>query len=112
MTADPEAPGGPPAACVRVVLPYHLKNLARTGYEVTITVPGPVTLRAVLDALEAHYPALRGTMRDHGTLKRRPFVRFFACERDWSLEPPEILLPAAVADGHEPFLVVGAVAGG
>jgi hypothetical protein len=97
---------------VRVVLPYHLRNLAQVGVEVTLEVPPPVTLRSVLDALEARYPMLRGTIRDHGTLKRRPFLRFFTCEEDWSLEPPDTPLPTAVAAGQEPFLVVGAIAGG
>ena len=97
---------------VRVVLPYHLRNLAQVGVEVTLEVPPPVTLRSVLDALEARYPMLRGTIRDHGTLKRRPFLRFFTCEEDWSLEPPDTPLPAAVAAGQEPFLIVGAIAGG
>jgi len=97
---------------IRVELPAHLRTLARAGSEVTVKVDGPVTLRAVLDALEAAYPVLRGTIRDHGTLKRRAFLRFFACEQDFSLEPPDTLLPAAIASGTEPFLVVGALAGG
>jgi sulfur-carrier protein len=97
---------------IRVVLPYHLRNLARVDGEVTIEVQNPVTLGAVLDSLEAQYPILRGTVRDHGTLKRRPFVRFFACKEDLSLEPPETKLPEAVASGAEPFLIVGAIAGG
>jgi hypothetical protein len=97
---------------IRVVLPHHLRNLARVGGEVQVEVAGPVTLGAVLDALEARYPVLCGTIRDHDTLKRRPFVRFFACKEDLSLEPPEALLPDAVASGEEPFLVVGAMAGG
>ena len=97
---------------IRVVLPYHLRNLARVDGEVQLDVESPVTLRAVLDALEARYPALRGTIRDHGTLTRRPFVRFFACKEDLSLEPPETPLPDAVASGEEPFLIVGAMAGG
>ena len=97
---------------IRVILPYHLRNLARVDGEVQLEVPGPVTLRAVLDALEARHPALRGTIRDHVTLKRRPFVRFFACKEDLSLEPPEARLPDAVVSGAEPFLVVGAMAGG
>jgi sulfur-carrier protein len=97
---------------IRVVLPYHLRNLAQVGVEVTLDVPSPVTIRSVLDSLEARYPMLRGTIRDHGTLKRRPFLRFFACEQDWSLEDPDKPLPEAVAAGTEPFLVVGAIAGG
>jgi molybdopterin synthase sulfur carrier subunit len=97
---------------IRVVLPYHLRNLARVDGEVQLEVEGPVTVRAVLDALEARYPALRGTIRDHDTLKRRPFVRFFACKEDLSLEPPETSLPDAIVNGEEPFLIVGAMAGG
>ncbi|MBI3191329.1 MAG: MoaD/ThiS family protein [Pedosphaera parvula] len=97
---------------IRVVLPFHLRNLARIDGEVKLEVAGPVTLVAVLDALEARYPVLRGTIRDHVTLKRRPFVRFFACKEDLSLNPPETLLPDAVLDGTEPFLIVGAMAGG
>jgi sulfur-carrier protein len=97
---------------IRVVLPFHLRNLARVEGEVSLDVPAPATIRGVLDALEARYPALRGTIRDHGTLKRRPFVRFFACKEDLSLEPPETPLPAEVVSGAEPFLVIGAMAGG
>ncbi len=97
---------------IRIVLPYHLRTLARVDGEVQIEVEGPATLRSVLDALEARYPVLRGTIRDHGTLKRRPFVRFFACKEDLSLEPPETRLPEAVVTGAEPFLIVGAMAGG
>ena len=97
---------------IRVMLPHHLRTLARVGDEVQIEVPQPITLGAVLDAVEATYPALRGTIRDHGTLKRRPFVRFFACEQDLSHEPLDAALPAAVAAGAEPFFVVGAMAGG
>ena len=97
---------------IRVVLPYHLRNLARVDGEVQLEVEGPVTVRSVLDALEARYPVLRGTIRDHGTLKRRPFVRFFACKEDLSLEPPETKVPDAVVTGAEPFLIVGAMAGG
>jgi sulfur-carrier protein len=97
---------------IRVVLPYHLRNLARVDAEVQLEVAEPVTLRSVLDALEARHPVLRGTIRDHGTLKRRPFVRFFACKEDLSLEPPETKLPEAVIHGTEPFLIVGAIAGG
>jgi sulfur-carrier protein len=97
---------------IRVVLPFHLRNLARVDGEVELEVASPITVRATLDALEAKYPMLRGTMRDHGTLKRRPFIRFFACKEDLSLEPPATLLPEAVMKGEEPFLVVGAMAGG
>jgi len=97
---------------IRVVLPYHLRNLARVDGEVQLEVASPATLRSVLDALEARYPVLRGTIRDHGTLKRRPFVRFFACKEDLSLEPPETQLPNEVVSGAEPFLIVGAIAGG
>jgi hypothetical protein len=97
---------------IRVVLPYHLRNLARVDGEVQLEVEDPITLRSVLDALEARYPVLRGTTRDHVTLRRRPFVRFFACKEDWSLEPPEKPLPDAVVSGAEPLLVVGALAGG
>jgi len=97
---------------IRVVLPAHLRILARVGGEVQLDVAGEVTQRSVLDALEARYPALQGTIRDHVTQQRRPFVRFFACEDDLSHEPPDAPLPAAVASGAEPFLVVGAIAGG
>ncbi|MGH9141828.1 MAG: MoaD/ThiS family protein [Vicinamibacterales bacterium] len=97
---------------IRVELPQHLRTLARVGDEVSVTVDGPVTQRAVLDALERDYPVLRGTIRDHGTLKRRAFLRFFACAQDWSHEPPDMALPDAVARGDEPFLIVGALAGG
>jgi len=97
---------------IRVVLPYHLRTLARVDGEVQLEVVGPATLRSVLDALEERYPALRGTMRDHATLRRRPFVRFFACKEDLSLEPAETKLPDAVISGAEPFLIVGAMAGG
>lgn len=97
---------------IRVVLPFHLRNLARVDGEVELEVARPVTVRSVLDALEDRYPVLQGTIRDHGTLKRRPFVRFFACKEDLSLEPPETPLPEAVVNGAEPFLIVGAMAGG
>ncbi len=97
---------------IRVVLPFHLRNLARVDGEVQLEVPAPVTPAAVLDALEARFPVLRGTIRDHGTLKRRPFIRFFACKEDLSLDPPDTPLPEAVVNGTEPFLVVGAMAGG
>ena len=97
---------------IRVVLPYHLRTLARVSDEVTVRVDGPVTPRTVLDALEEAYPVLRGAIRDHGSLERRPFVRFFASGMDFSLENPDVALPTAVAEGQEPFLVVGAIAGG
>ncbi len=97
---------------IRVVLPYHLRTLARVEGEVRVEVEGPVTQRSVLDALEARYPALRGTIRDHVTHQRRPMLRFFACEEDLSHEPPDAPLPEAVASGKEPFFVVGAIAGG
>ena len=97
---------------IRVVLPQHLRTLARVGEEVRLELEGPATLGAVLDALEAKYPVLRGTIRGHATLRRRPFVRFFACEQDLSHEPPDEPLPEPVVQGTEPFLVVGAMAGG
>ena len=97
---------------IRVVLPAHLRTLARVGGEVQVDVAGEVTQRSVLDALEASYPVLRGAIRDYGTLRRRAFIRFYACEEDLSHEPPDAPLPAAVASGSEPFLVVGAMAGG
>jgi molybdopterin synthase sulfur carrier subunit len=97
---------------IRVVLPQHLRTLASVDDEVTLEVNGGVTQRAVLDALERRYPVLQGTIRDHGTLKRRPFIRYFACERDLSHDSPDAALPDQVAKGEEPFLVVGAIAGG
>ena len=97
---------------IRVVLPFHLRTLAHVDSEVELEVEGVVTQRSVLDALEARYPALRGTIRDHATRRRRPFIRFFACEQDLSHESPDSPLPNAVATGDEPFLVVGAIAGG
>ena len=97
---------------IRVQLPFHLKNLARVEGEVEFELAAPVTIRAVLDAVEEKFPALRGTIRDHDTLRRRPFVRFFACEEDLSLEALDFRLPAAVVTGAEPFLVIGALAGG
>ena len=108
LNAEPQ----PSRSAIRVVLPFHLKNLARVDGEVQLEVASPVTVVAVLDAIEAKYPALRGTIRDHGTLKRRPFIRFFVCKEDWSLEPTDKLLPEEVVSGKEPFLVVGAMAGG
>ena len=97
---------------IRVELPVHLRTLANVQREVTLEVAGSVTPRAILDALEDRYPTLRGTIRDHGTLKRRPFVRFFACQQDFSLDSPDTVLPEAIASGAEPFLVIGAIAGG
>src|ERR1700691_227236 len=97
---------------IRVTLPPHLRMLAHVGGEVTLEVESPVTLRSVLDALEARYPMLRGTIRDHVTLQRRPFLRFFACEEDLSHQPPDAPLPEAVVSGKEPFIVIGAIAGG
>ena len=97
---------------IRVVLPYHLRTLARVDAEVQLDVKGPVTQRSILDALEASYPMLRGTIRDHVTLQRRPFLRFFACGEDLSLESPDAPLPDKIASGEEPFLVIGAIAGG
>jgi hypothetical protein len=97
---------------IRVVLPYHLRTLARVEDEVQLEVAAPVTVPAVLDALEARYPQLRGTIRDHGTLQRRPFIRFFAVKEDLSLDPPETPLPEAVVKGEEPLMIVGAMAGG
>lgn len=97
---------------IRVVLPGPLRSLARIDGDVLVDVEGRATQRAILDAIEARYPMLQGTIRDHGTLKRRPFVRFYACEQDLSHESPDAAVPQAVAEGKEPFLVVGAVAGG
>ena len=97
---------------IRVVIPYHLRNLARVQGEVQLEVPPPVTLGAVLDALEERYPVLRGAIREHGTLRRRPFLRFFACKEDLSHESPDTPLPQAIVSGSEPFLVIGAIAGG
>ena len=97
---------------IRVILPQHLRTLAHVGGEVTLEVGGSVTLCSALDALEARYPMLRGTIRDHVTLQRRPFLRFFACEEDLSHEPPDAPLPDVVASGKEPLLIIGAIAGG
>jgi molybdopterin synthase sulfur carrier subunit len=97
---------------IRVVLPTHLWRLANVDREIQIQVESPVTISSILDALEALYPMLRGTIRDHVTKERRPFIRFFACGEDWSLEPPEAPLPEAVAQGLEPLRIVGAMAGG
>ena len=97
---------------IRVGLPHHLRNLAQVGSEVQLELERPITIRSVLDALESRYPMLRGTIRDHDTLKRRPFLRFFACEQDLSHESPDAPLPDRVASGEEPFIIVGAIAGG
>jgi len=97
---------------IRVVLPFHLRKLAQVGSELTLEVNGQVTQRSVLDALEERYPMLRGTIRDHVTKERRPFLRFFACEQDLSHESPDTPLPDAIASGAEPFIVLGAIAGG
>ena len=97
---------------IRVELPQHLRTLAKVGKEVQLEVEGPVTTRSVLDALEARYPMLCGTIRDHTTLQRRAFLRFFACEQDLSHDPPDTPLPESVASGKEPFLIIGAIAGG
>jgi hypothetical protein len=97
---------------IRVVIQSHLRILAQVGAEIQLDVAGPVTQRSILDALEARYPMLRGTIRDHGTLKRRPMLRYFACEDDLSHDPPDTPLPAAVASGKEPFWIIAAIAGG
>jgi hypothetical protein len=97
---------------IRVILPYHLRTLAQAGSEIALEAPEPVTARTVLDALEARYPVLCGTIRDHQTLERRAFLRFFACEEDWSHESVDTPLPEAVAAGKEPLLILGAIAGG
>ena len=99
-------------ATVRVVLPFHLRNLAHVGSEVSLPIEGAVTQRSVLDALEASYPMLRGAIRDHDTMQRRAFLRFFACEEDITHESPDAFLPEAVVSGKEPFIVIGAIAGG
>ena len=100
------------SSTVRVEIPYHLRNLAHVEGPVTLEVAEPVTLRSVLDALEARYPMLAGTIRDHDTLRRRPFLRFFACEEDLSHQSPDAPLPESVANGREPLLIIGAIAGG
>jgi len=97
---------------IRVILPFHLRNLAHVSGEVTLEVEAPATRRSVLDALEAQYPMLRGAIRDHVTQQRRPFLRFFACEEDLTHQPPDAPLPEVVASGKEPFIVLGAIAGG
>jgi hypothetical protein len=104
-----EIPGG---ATIRVSIPYHLRNLARVEGDLMLEVAPPVTLRAVLDALEARFPMLRGTIRDYATGERRPFLRYFACEEDWSLASPDAVLPETIAAGKEPLLILGAIAGG
>lgn len=101
-----------PTHSIRVCLPYHLRNLAQVGPEITLDVPPPVNLRSVLDALEIRYPMLRGTIREHGTLQRRPFLRFFACQEDLSHDPVDNPLPDDVVTGREPLLIIGAIAGG
>jgi hypothetical protein len=97
---------------IKVVLPTHLRTLARVKGKIELQIEGPITQRSILDALESEYPMLRGTIRDHVTQKRRPFIRFFACGEDWSHKSPDAPLPHAVATGTEPFLIVGAIAGG
>ncbi|NUL82053.1 MAG: MoaD/ThiS family protein [Armatimonadetes bacterium] len=97
---------------IRVTLPFHLRNLAKVEGEVRLEMEGAVTIGAILDALEARYPTLKGAIRDYGTLKRRAFIRFFACGEDWSNEPADAPLPEAVAKGEEPFMIIGAIAGG
>jgi hypothetical protein len=105
-------PGRADTKIVLVSLPYHLRNLARVEGDVRVDVSPPVTVSAVLNALEARYPALRGTIREYSSGKRRAFLRFFACQEDWSLEPTDKELPQAVAEGQEPLLIIGAIAGG
>jgi molybdopterin synthase sulfur carrier subunit len=100
------------SSTIRVELPAHLRTLARVGSEVQLSVEGQITQRSILDALETSYPMLRGTIRDHVTQQRRPFLRFFVCSEDWSHELPDAPLPDAVASGAEPFLIIGAIAGG
>lgn len=97
---------------IRVVLPYHLRNLAGVGPEVHLNIQGPVTQRSILDALEENHPVLKGTIRDYGTKKRRAFLRFFVCNEDWTHQAPDDPLPEVIANGEEPFLVIGAIAGG
>jgi sulfur-carrier protein len=101
-----------PQNTIRVELPAHLRTLAKVAGEVSLEIEGPITQRTLLDALESRYPALSGTIRDHNTQQRRPFLRFFACEQDISHEPPDTPLPAAIVQGAEPFLIIGATAGG
>jgi sulfur-carrier protein len=102
----------PDTATIRVQLPYHLRTLAHIDGELNLAVPPPITIRAVLDTLEARYPMLAGTIREHDTFKRRPFLRFFACQEDVSLQPSDTPLPALIAEGKEPLLIIGAIAGG
>jgi len=97
---------------IRVILPFHLQNLARTGSEVQIAIEGPATVSSLIDALEIRYPTLKGTVRDYGTQQRRPFLRFFVCGEDWSLESLDSRLPDKIIKGEEPFLIIGAIAGG
>jgi hypothetical protein len=97
---------------IRVTLPHHLRTLAHVGREVELQIEGPITIGAILDAVEVQYPMLRGTIRDHVTQQRRPFIRFFACGQDWSHQPPDTPLPDTVVTGTEPFRIVGAIAGG
>jgi len=104
--------GSPDPAMIRVILPFHLRKLAGVEGDLELEIAAPATIGAVLDAIEKRYPQLCGTIRDHGTLKRRPFIRFFACREDISFEPPGTLLPEPVLKGEEPFMVVGAMAGG
>jgi sulfur-carrier protein len=111
-SAESSNPENLSAPLIRVALPYHLRNLAHVEGDVPLRVAAPVTLRAVLDALEARYPMLRGTIREYETGKRRAFLRFFACAEDWSLESPDKALPEAIASGKEPLLILGAIAGG
>jgi sulfur-carrier protein len=111
-TGTTPAPAHGHSERIRIVLPYHLRNLAGLDCELQLEVQSPVTISAALDAIEARYPVLRGTLRDHDSLRRRPFIRFFAGKEDLSLEPPDTRLPEAVRTGAEPFLVVGAMAGG
>lgn len=112
MMPDPNGSETPGTASVRVVLPYHLRNLAGVGAEITLQVANPVTIGRILDAVEASYPMLRGTIREYETGNRRAFLRFFACEEDLSHAGMEAVLPAAVVEGREPFLIIGAIAGG
>jgi len=97
---------------IRVLIPYHLRNLARVSGDVELEPNGPITIGSILNQIEARYPVLRGTIRDHVTLRRRPFIRFFACEQDLSNEPVETILPKPIATGAEPFMIIGAIAGG
>jgi sulfur-carrier protein len=112
MESELSGVGGGGKAVVRVALPFHLRNLAKVEGDVLVEVTAPVTLRTILDALEARYPMLRGTIRDYGTGQRRAFLRFFVCEEDWSLEPLDTPLPEVIAAGKEPLLILGAIAGG